>query len=236
MTRRQRHGVLHKASAERWCGAPRLSGCEDPPAPAVRQICPGHNHWKETPFPERARGGNRNEGEGRSHAGRPSPSHLGLYALSPGRQATLWQRAICTPASFSTRADVELKAHGGMVRCAKGATWGSGEDNEATRWKEGHSRMTWNTNRAARLPGNWKTLRLQVKARANGQCQWLTDDVRCSEAGQECDHIINNDDHSLSNLQWLCSPHHHEKTLSEAAAAKVKRSRYREPMQHPGMT
>lgn len=95
--------------------------------------------------------------------------------------------------------------------------------------------MPWQTNRAARLPGNWKSLRLQVKARASDQCQWITEGVRCTDAGQECDHIINNDDHSLGNLQWLCASHHREKTLSEAAAARAKRSRYREPMRHPGM-
>lgn len=95
--------------------------------------------------------------------------------------------------------------------------------------------MAWQTNRAARLPSDWRTRRLEVKARANGQCQWITEGVRCKDQGTECDHIVNNDDHSLSNLQWLCAPHHHQKTLQEAATARALRSRYRPKQQHPGL-
>lgn len=95
--------------------------------------------------------------------------------------------------------------------------------------------MAWSTNRAARLPGDWRTRRQTVKARANGRCQWFTGVVRCDEAGTECDHIVNNDDHSLANLQWLCAPHHHKKTLQEAAEARNKYSRKRGKEQHPGL-
>lgn len=59
--------------------------------------------------------------------------------------------------------------------------------------------------------------------------------IRCKEAGTECDHIVNNDDHSLGNLQWLCAPHHHAKTLQEAAEARNKYSRKRSKDQHPGL-
>lgn len=95
--------------------------------------------------------------------------------------------------------------------------------------------MVWKTNRAARLPGDWRTRRLAVKARAGGQCQWFTGPSRCQEPGSECDHVVNNDDHSLGNLQWLCAPHHHQKTLREAADARNKYSRKRGKEQHPGL-
>jgi 5-methylcytosine-specific restriction protein A len=95
--------------------------------------------------------------------------------------------------------------------------------------------MAWNTNRAARLPGNWKTLRQQVKHRAGGQCQWVTSWLQCTRPGTECDHITPGDDHRLSNLQWLCTEHHQEKTITEAQAARRTVGRKREPMQHPGL-
>lgn len=95
--------------------------------------------------------------------------------------------------------------------------------------------MVWKTNRAQRLPGNWKSLREQVKRRANGQCQQDTPQGRCTEPGSECDHITAGDDHTLTNLQWLCVDHHREKTITEAQTARRAVGRKREPMSHPGL-
>jgi len=81
--------------------------------------------------------------------------------------------------------------------------------------------MAWATStRRSRLPANWATLRRTVAHRAHGQCQWTTNHTRCHLPGTDCDHIIANDDHTLSNLQWLCHDHHRLKTNSESAAGR----------------
>jgi 5-methylcytosine-specific restriction enzyme A len=53
----------------------------------------------------------------------------------------------------------------------------------------------------------------------------------------EVDHIMNNDNHSLENLQAICPEHHKTKTQQEAQKARFvkipKRARAGEP--HPGM-
>lgn len=93
------------------------------------------------------------------------------------------------------------------------------------------------STRRDRLPANWRQLREQVKARAAGQCEHTTNGTRCTAAGNQCDHIVRGDDHSLSNLQWLCEPHHREKSSSEGgrAARRPRRSTRREPEAHPGL-
>jgi 5-methylcytosine-specific restriction protein A len=88
--------------------------------------------------------------------------------------------------------------------------------------------MSWNTSdRRARLPRNWAKLREQVKRRAGGLCQAKQHEPDCSGAGNECDHVINNDDHSLTNLQWLSGPCHRARTLQQATEARARRSRKR---------
>jgi 5-methylcytosine-specific restriction protein A len=91
------------------------------------------------------------------------------------------------------------------------------------------------SDRRARLPRDWAKRRLKVKARAGGQCEWV-DGTRCQRPGNECDHIIPNDDHSLPNLQWLCTAHHKVKTQAEAKAAtqRNKAAGHRAAERHPG--
>lgn len=58
---------------------------------------------------------------------------------------------------------------------------------------------------------------------------------RCSAVGTDCDHVIRGDDHSLTNLEWLCARHHSIKTAAEGAEAKAAKraSGRRKPEQHP---
>lgn len=96
------------------------------------------------------------------------------------------------------------------------------------------------SNRRSRLPKDWAKLREQVRARAGGRCEWVDADGRCIRVGNQCDHVIHGDDHSLANLQWLCSFHHAKKSSSEGGSSKrrkVKRlSRaVRPPESHPGI-
>jgi len=85
------------------------------------------------------------------------------------------------------------------------------------------------STRSSRLPADWAKRRCVVAARAEGGCQVHG----CFSLGAECDHIIPNDNHSLTNLQWLCKRHHKLKTQAEAQAAKP--SRKRPTGRHPGL-
>ena len=94
--------------------------------------------------------------------------------------------------------------------------------------------MPWATStRRQRLPIDWPTRRRAVKARAHGHCQAPVHVDGCDGIGTQCDHIVNNDDHSLTNLQWLSKACHTAKTQREAAQAKPSRRRQHEP--NPGM-
>jgi 5-methylcytosine-specific restriction endonuclease McrA len=90
----------------------------------------------------------------------------------------------------------------------------------------------WSTSsRSASLPPNWGTIRQAVIARDNGYCQ------SCGDPGNEVDHIVPGDNHSLGNLQLLCgegTPRncHRAKTLAEANRARPRERRGRES--HPG--
>jgi 5-methylcytosine-specific restriction protein A len=105
--------------------------------------------------------------------------------------------------------------------------------------------MAWETSdRLQRLPDNWGALKRVIKARARrtsklgiAQCeQRLPSGKRCPRLGTDCDHKIAGDDHSESNLQWLCPTHHERKTVKEAAEGRraFKRSKYRPSEDHPG--
>jgi 5-methylcytosine-specific restriction endonuclease McrA len=98
--------------------------------------------------------------------------------------------------------------------------------------------MAWETStRRQRLPRNWKSLRTSVLIRDRRLCQVLSDDTGfiCGQPATEVDHITAGDDHSLSNLQAICTWHHRRKSSAEGNAAKVKwESRYRRPESHPG--
>lgn len=78
------------------------------------------------------------------------------------------------------------------------------------------------TNRKARLPADWEQKRQATAMIANGQCQWMINGQRCTTPGTDCDHIIEGDDHAQHNLQWLCGPHHRQKTIADSRARATK--------------
>lgn len=88
-------------------------------------------------------------------------------------------------------------------------------------------------DRKSRLPENWADLRRQVEARAGGRCEIVKGNgKRCWDRGTDCDHIVRSDtDHSLENLQWICTWHHQRKTSAEANAAQAGK---RPTSKHPG--
>lgn len=96
--------------------------------------------------------------------------------------------------------------------------------------------MSWDTSsRRTQLPPQWARIRRAVRDRAGGKCEWAVDGEQCRAYGTECDHIGDPHDHRLTNLRWLCQPHHHKRTLIQAYDAKMARRR-RPTEQHPGLT
>ena len=91
------------------------------------------------------------------------------------------------------------------------------------------------STRRAELPSNWQSLRKITRRRAQGRCEWTTNGVRCTARGTDCDHIDDPDNHSPSNLQWLCHDHHEIKTKAEAKAARHPGSRKRPTKPHIGL-
>lgn len=129
----------------------------------------------------------------------------------------------------------------GGSRCFRGcATRGSLRRHRTLRTTPlGGAAVTdrWATStRRARLPKDWKQRVSATRHRAGGRCEArLPDGTRCTAAGTDCDHVVPNDDHRLSNLQWLCHPHHEDKTKGEAAAARHKHRRQRPAQPHIGL-
>jgi 5-methylcytosine-specific restriction protein A len=92
--------------------------------------------------------------------------------------------------------------------------------------------MTWDTSdRRARLPKDWVARVARVKARAKGRCEDTHHAADCDGRAVEIDHIVQGDDHSLTNLQALSVACHARKTrLDNGYQASVKA-----PLeQHPG--
>lgn len=93
------------------------------------------------------------------------------------------------------------------------------------RWKD--------SNRARRLPPNWRRIRAQILAR----------DPVCKICGVRpsafCDHIVAKaDDHSETGLQGVCGPCHDQKSSREGNAAQKanpRPGRARPPEPHPGI-
>lgn len=84
--------------------------------------------------------------------------------------------------------------------------------------------MPWSSSdRKSRLPSDWGRRRRIVLERCGYQCERVrSSGRRCTSRATDVDHIIPGDDHSLSNLQGLCSWHHKEKTSRESQAAKAE--------------
>lgn len=89
------------------------------------------------------------------------------------------------------------------------------------------SRSGWySSDRKSRLPPNWGQLRLAVGRRDGWKCQHLlADNSLCGAPANQIDHIIPNDDDSMSNLQCMCEAHHRTKSSQEGAAARAARVR-----------
>lgn len=97
--------------------------------------------------------------------------------------------------------------------------------------------MAWTTSdRRFRLPRNWPELKRKVKHRARGLCEAERHHPDCDGIGTDCDHVVQGDDHSLTNLQWLSAPCHRAKTNDENAARNRANAalRRRPTEQHPG--
>ena len=98
--------------------------------------------------------------------------------------------------------------------------------------------MAWSGKRKYELPRDWAYRREVVRRRAGGICEGQVRAgagmVRCTELGTDCDHKVRGQDHSLSNLQWLCHWHHQRKTTAEAAEAR-QAAKNRQKSVHPGM-
>ncbi len=93
----------------------------------------------------------------------------------------------------------------------------------------------WNdTDRKARLPGDWGRRVRAVMRRDQGRCHV------CGEPGADAvDHILRGDDHALDNLAPIhqdVPPYcHRAKTAAEALAVRhrMRADKTRSPEQHP---
>ncbi|MFG3200376.1 HNH endonuclease [Streptomyces sp. NPDC048208] len=83
--------------------------------------------------------------------------------------------------------------------------------------------MAWSSsNRRAELPANWATIRARVVRRDRGLCQGvLSEGALCGHPGTDVDHIRPGNDHSMGNLQLLCTWCHKRKTQAESKAARA---------------
>ncbi len=92
------------------------------------------------------------------------------------------------------------------------------------------------SDRAARLPRDWRERRAKVLERDGHRCTVLMrNGSRCRDRATEVDHIVPGDDHRLDNLRAICAWHHARKSSAEGNAARTRLSSYREPERHPGL-
>ncbi|PRB44327.1 HNH endonuclease [Arthrobacter sp. MYb23] len=94
------------------------------------------------------------------------------------------------------------------------------------------------SDRKSRLPDDWPLLRQIVFERAGGRCETIKKSgKRCWDKGTDVDHKRAGDDHSLANLQLLCTWHHARKSSREGNEAQAAlRAMLRHPVeQHPGV-
>lgn len=87
------------------------------------------------------------------------------------------------------------------------------------------------SRRRTQLPPNWPAITRAVRARAGGQCEMKLDNgQRCPDPGTDTDHIDNPNDHSMTNLRWLCPWHHDHRTAQQGANAQAAQ---RAKLTHP---
>lgn len=97
------------------------------------------------------------------------------------------------------------------------------------------------SDRRHRLPPDWDARRKRILRRDGYRCKVKNAySERCKEPAVDVDHIINNDDHSESNLQAICEWHHDKKSGSEGArarAAAIRRTskKFVRTEAHPGL-
>ncbi|MFG3405650.1 HNH endonuclease [Streptomyces sp. NPDC048142] len=96
--------------------------------------------------------------------------------------------------------------------------------------------MAWSTsNRRSELPRNWEAIRQRVIRRDRGLCRGvLSEGALCGHPGTEVDHVRPGDDHTLANLQLLCSWCHRRKTQGESARARAQEKPYTPKSKAPG--
>lgn len=93
------------------------------------------------------------------------------------------------------------------------------------------------STRRQRLPPDWPAIRRRILKRDGHACTWAENGIACGVRATDVDHIINNDDHSDTNLRALCSTHHRRKSSAEGGrAAQARRVPRKRPAErHPGM-
>ena len=98
------------------------------------------------------------------------------------------------------------------------------------------------SNRRSELPSDWDKIRKRVLRRDSSLCQWIQiDDNYCLKEATEVDHIQDPYDHSLENLQSLCSWHHSQKTAKESSEARSRNraknhNKFKRQDKHPGLS
>lgn len=89
------------------------------------------------------------------------------------------------------------------------------------------------------FPGDWPKRRRIAMARAGGQCETVTNGVRCPARAVDIDHVVNvaeGGSHELDNLRAICPTHHTIKTKAERARGIARQPRERRPLEkHPGL-
>lgn len=100
--------------------------------------------------------------------------------------------------------------------------------------------MAWagTSDRKARLPSNWSSLRRAVMDRCGGRCEVLKKDgSRCRDNATDVDHVVAGDNNSMANLRGICAWHHARKSSQEGVTARRERREilYRKPETHPGI-